>query len=315
VDFGPVVLGTGAVSRPVTCTNNGPSRLVITGITAAGANPTDFGRSGCLAGTVLDSGGSCVLTVTFTPGGAGTRSALVSVAHSQQGQGGPATVAVTGLGVARSNTLSFTPNPVTFPEQLGLTTSPARTVTVTNTGTVPVSITAVGVATGNAADFAISASTCTGATLPPGGRCTVSVRFMPRAPGARSAVLRFDDNGAGAPHLVALRGTGATPTLTLNPGVARLGGVTVATGSKFPPSKTVTLVWAEPGSLQTGGFVEPAFSVTSNADGTLTATALIFRKSRTGGRVLLATVGAFTVNTPLLVAAGTLQPPDFVYRR
>src|SRR5262249_2749301 len=172
---------------------------------------------------------------------------------------------------------------------------------------------AVGVATGNAADFAIPAipaSTCVGVTLlPHGGRCTVSVTFTPGAPGARSAVLHFDDNGAGAPHLVALRGTGATPTLTLSPGVARLGGVTVATGSKFPPKKTVSIVWAEPGSLLTGGFVEPAFSVTSKADGTLTATALIFRKSRTGARALVASVGAFTANTPLLVAAGSLQPP------
>jgi uncharacterized delta-60 repeat protein len=314
--FGSVVLGTGPASGSTTCTNTGPSRLQITGVAVSGANTADFAVStaGCLQVT-LAPGQACQLPVTFTPGAVGIRSAVLTVAHSQQGRAGPVPVQLTGTGLARNTTLSFKPNPLTFPEQLGLATSGPRTVTVTNAGNDKVVVNGVGVTDNPQGDFAISASTCTGVTLPPGGRCTVSVTFTPRAPGARTAVLRFDDTGAGAPHLLALRGTGAVPTLTLDPGVARLGGVTVAAGAKFPPKKTVTLVWAEPGSLLSGGFVEPGFSVTSNADGTLTAPALIFRKSRTGSRALLATAGAFTANAPLLVAAGSLQPPDFVYRR
>jgi len=42
---------------------------------------------------------------------------------------------------------------------------------------------------------------------------------------------------------------------------------------------------------------------------------IVFPRSRIGGRVLLATIGAFSANAPLLVTQGTAQPPDFVYRR
>src|SRR5262249_20689954 len=140
VDFGPVVLGTGGVTRTLTCTNDGPSRLVITGVTTGGTTPADFTPTGltptdCPVRTTLAPGGSCPLTVRFDPTATGQRMAVVTIFHNQQGKGAPAKVGVSGTGIARSTTLSFTPNPVTFPEQLGLTTSPARTVTVTNTGT------------------------------------------------------------------------------------------------------------------------------------------------------------------------------------
>ena len=315
LDLGAVVLGTGAANGPVTCTNTGPSRLRITAITTSGANAGDFAAStgGCLV--TLIPGQSCQIPVAFTPSAPGTRTAQLSVAHSGQGAADPVAVALLGTGIARNTTLSFAPTPLSFPEQPGLTTSPARTVTVTNIGTVPVTINGVGIENGRPGEFAVSKSTCTGVTLPPGGPCRVSVTFTPQAPGRRTATLRFDDSGAGAPHRVPLNGTGATPTVLLNPGVGGPGSVTVATGAKFPPKRAITLVWVEPGSLLRGGFPEPAFTVTSNADGTLTASAIVFPHSRVGGRILLATIGAFSANAPYLVTQGTAQPPDFVYRR
>ena len=315
LDFGAVVLGTGAANRTVTCTNTGPSRLTITAITRSGANAADFVPSTGPCLVTLVPRQSCQIPVAFTPSAVGARAAALSVAHTGQGAANPTSVALSGTGIARNTTLSFAPTPLTFPEQLGLTRSPARTVTVTNIGTVPVTINGVSIENGPAGDFAISASTCTGVTLPPGGRCQVSVTFTPRAPGARAATLRFDDTGVGTPHRLSLRGTGATPTVIVNPGVGRPGTVTATTGTKFPPNRAITLVWVEPGSLLPGGFPEPAFSVTSNADGTLTASVIAFPKSRIGGRTLLATIGAFTANTPFLVTPGTVQGPDFVYRR
>jgi hypothetical protein len=70
-------------------------------------------------------GQSCRIPATFTPGAVGIRSALLTVTHSQQGRAGSVVVQLTGTstGVARNATLRFTPNPLTFAEQLGLTTS------------------------------------------------------------------------------------------------------------------------------------------------------------------------------------------------
>jgi len=143
----------------------------------------------------------------------------------------------------------------------------------------------------------------------------VSVTFIPTAPGGRAAVLRFDDTGAGAPHRLPLAGTGATPTVALNPGLGRPGSVTVVAGTKFPPNRTVTLAWVAPTDLLRSGFPEPPFSATTDADGALTASVLVFPKSRIGTRTLLASIGDFSANAPFLVTPGTLQGPDFVFRR
>ena len=315
LDLGPVVLGTGPVNQVVTCTNTGPSRLTITAITTSGANVTDFvpTTGGCLV--TLPSGQSCQIPVAFTPGAVGARVATLSVAHTGQDAAGPIAVALQGTGVARDTTLSFNPPSLFFAERLGLSTSPAQTVTVTNIGTLPVTINGVSIENDPSGDFAVSASTCTGTTLPPKGTCTVSVTFTPRAAGGRVATLRFDDTGVGTPHRLGLSGTGATPTVAINPGVGPPGTVTVATGAKFPANQAITLAWVDPTTLLGGGFPEPAISVTTNPDGTFTVTAMVFPKSRTGTRTLLATAGSFTANAPFLTTPGTLQGPDFIHRR
>jgi len=309
------VLGTGPVNQVVTCTNTGPSRLTITAITTSGANVTDFvpTTGGCLV--TLPSGQSCQIPVAFTPGAVGARVATLSVAHTGQDAAGPIAVALQGTGVARDTTLSFNPPSLFFAERLGLSTSPAQTVTVTNIGTLPVTINGVSIENDPSGDFAVSASTCTGTTLPPKGTCTVSVTFTPRAAGGRVATLRFDDTGVGTPQRLGLSGTGATPTVAINPGVGPPGTVTVATGAKFPANQAITLAWVDPTTLLGGGFPEPAISVTTNPDGTFTVTAMVFPKSRTGTRTLLATAGSFTANAPFLTTPGTLQGPDFIHRR
>ena len=315
LDFGGVVLTTGPATQAVTCTNTGPSRLTITAVDTSGADAAEFEplADDCLR--TLSPGESCQVPVAFTPTAIGPRTATLAVTHSGQGESGPISVGLTGTGIARDTTLTFTPAPLVFAERLGLSTSPAQAVTVTNTGTVPVTVNGVSIENDPAGDFAISASTCTGTTLAPGDTCQVSVTFTPKAPGGRTATLRFDDTGVGTPHRPALTGTGSTPTLSVNPGLGRIGSVTGATGANFPPNRSVTLAWADPLTLTTGGFPEPAFTVTTGANGALTASVLVFPKSRIGTRMLLATVEGFSANAPFLVTPGTLQGPDMIVRR
>jgi hypothetical protein len=75
----------------------------------------------------------------------------------------------------------------------------------------------------DAGDFLIVGNTCTaGRSLPSGAACSVAVRFMPSAAGARSAVLGIPHNAAGGGTQVALSGTGASPAA---PGAGPAGGV------------------------------------------------------------------------------------------
>jgi hypothetical protein len=60
----------------------------------------------------------------------------------------------------------------------------------------------------NARDFAKAGDTCSGAAVPAGGNCTVSLRFAPTAVGRRVASLQVTDDAAGSPQMVPLNGMG-----------------------------------------------------------------------------------------------------------
>ena len=88
-------------------------------------------------------------------------------------------------------------------------TSAAKTLTLTNTGAGPLTISGSAI-TGAQATSRSSADGCTGQVVAAGATCTVTVSFHPPAVGARSARLAFTDNASGSPHTIALTGEGTT---------------------------------------------------------------------------------------------------------
>ncbi len=133
--------------------------------------------------------------------------------------------------------------------------------------------------------------------------------------GARDAILGFDDTATGGPHLVGLGGSGATPTLIVNPAVGRAGSVTTVTGTKWPANQTMTLRWTDPVTGASTGFPEPSQQMTADGAGNLTTALVTFPNKTVGGRQLLGAVGAFTADAPFLVGPGSSQPGDFILRR
>ncbi|HEX5505612.1 MAG TPA: choice-of-anchor D domain-containing protein [Thermomicrobiales bacterium] len=102
--------------------------------------------------------------------------------------------------------------------------SAAQTVTLTNTGQVPVDVSGIAIAGANSADFVKTSDTCTAATLAAGATCAVGVAFAPTAVGNRSATLLVTDDAAGSPQQVALSGAG-TPAPVGWSAWQSLGGV------------------------------------------------------------------------------------------
>ena len=101
--------------------------------------------------------------------------------------------------------------------------SNAQTITVTNSGSNSLSLTAV---TSSSSDF-IASSTCLGAVVNPGLTCTITVYFTPTALGARSATLTLDGNIASTLS-VALSGTGSSAgVISLSQSSLAFGTVTV----------------------------------------------------------------------------------------
>lgn len=96
--------------------------------------------------------------------------------------------------------------------------SPARTFTISNTGTlalIPGAITLTGT---DASAFSIQDDTCSGQTLAPAGTCDLQVVFAPTTVGRKSAALSIASNDPDAPVLrIAFSGTapGSLPVVTI----------------------------------------------------------------------------------------------------
>jgi hypothetical protein len=92
------------------------------------------------------------------------------------------------------------------------TTSGAKKVTLTNTGSGTVDITSIA----TSGDFALATVKATklvtpcvnGGTVAAGASCEIKVTFTPTQKGTRTGSVSFTDNAAGSPQSVALTGTG-----------------------------------------------------------------------------------------------------------
>jgi hypothetical protein len=194
-------------SQAVIVSNSGSAPLRINGISLGGANPQRFGLThNCpIGGAGLAAGGSCTVNVTFTPNSNTARTATVRVAVAAPAVTG--TVALTGTTIRPAVTLSATS--LAFGNVPINTISAPQTVTVTNTGTVPLVFSSISMGGLNPGRFP-QTNDCPigGAGLPPNASCTVTITFQPNRIVARSATLTIRDNAPNSPQTVALTGTG-----------------------------------------------------------------------------------------------------------
>ncbi|MGA8763181.1 MAG: FG-GAP-like repeat-containing protein [Candidatus Sulfotelmatobacter sp.] len=92
--------------------------------------------------------------------------------------------------------------PLNFKKQTVGTTSAPQKVTLTNTGTTALNLSAMKAV----GQFAMT-STCH-ATVPAGGKCTISVTFSPKSKGAKSGTVSITDSASSKPQVIELSGTG-----------------------------------------------------------------------------------------------------------
>jgi hypothetical protein len=109
--------------------------------------------------------------------------------------------------------ITLDPAALTFSDQAVATASSPQTITVTNSGSAPLTITGIAV-TG---DFT-ETDTCTAAPVAASESCTVQISFLPTATGSRTGLLTVSGNVPGGQATAALSGSG-TPaaTVILNP--------------------------------------------------------------------------------------------------
>ena len=130
---------------------------------------------------------------------------------------------------------SLSPTSLSFPSQAIDTTSAAKKVTLTSSGTVNLSLSKIAITGTNAGDFA-QTNNCP-ANLAPGKKCTISVTFAPGQIGSRTASLTLTDNAADSPQNVPLTGKGVAQA-TVSPTSLTFAAQAVGTTSA---AKTVML--------------------------------------------------------------------------
>ena len=224
LSFGNQNLNTTSAAQPITMTNGGASAVSITSIAAS----APYAQTNT-CGSSLAAGGNCTISVTFTPTVAGSQPGTITFTDSAAGS--PQTVGLSGTGTTPGvTTASLSPTSLTFSNQQINTTSSSKTVRLTNTGTVALTVTSI-VPSGNFTET----NNC-GASISPGFNCTISVKFSPTTVGALTGAITITDNATGSPQVVPLTGNGAN--ITLSPTSLSFGTQAVNTISA---AQTVTL--------------------------------------------------------------------------
>lgn len=212
--------------RPVLIENSGAARVSLSGIELKGPDVGRFwnGHTDCwsLPEGWLDPGASCTTDVYFQPDEVRDYEATLAVRVNEDSFAAP----LSGRG-GRA-VMEPDANPVDFGALTAGSSSPIRTVALTNVGDLPGSFFIAVIAGGDTGSFELVEETCSGAPIEPGEGCAVTVRFSPEGAGAKQALLAlFGDNDGGT--TVALAGVGVAPALALGPtgldfGAGAVGG-------------------------------------------------------------------------------------------
>lgn len=213
MDFGGQLTSTTSAAKSIALTNLGSGPLgkdasVISGVSISGANASDFAVSAndCPA-TALARDAGCNVAVTYTPGAAGVSVASLDVSV----EGSPIVhhIALKGTGTTAGQVpvAAYTPadGNVAFGGVRLTTAGALQTVTVTNTGTAPLS--ALPSLSGSPS-FKIANENCSAAFVPAGGSCSIGLKFIPTAVVPASGLLRIATNAASGTDTFALSGSG-----------------------------------------------------------------------------------------------------------
>ena len=212
VAFGDQPVGVASAAMVVTIENNGNDTLSITGVSVSGTDAADFVPTpGQMPTFTIAAGGTETVSIVFTPGAAGARSASLDIA-SDDPDTDPLQVPLSGTGI-EPDIATDVPS-VAFGDQPVGVASAAMVVTIENNGGATLTIDSIAISGTHAADFVPTPGQMPTFTIAAGGTETVSIVFTPGAAGARMASLDIgSDDPDTDPLQVPLSGTGIEPDI------------------------------------------------------------------------------------------------------
>jgi Big-like domain-containing protein/centrosomal CEP192-like protein/beta-propeller repeat-containing protein/ASPM-SPD-2-Hydin domain-containing protein/HYDIN/CFA65/VesB family protein len=302
LSFGTVTVGTTSAAKTVTLINNSTSSLTIGFVASADYKAVGSGTTPC--GASLAGKAKCTISVTFTPKSNGTINGAITISYNAAFS--PVEVALSGSGTGGATSpLTFSPTSLSFASQLVGTSSPAKTVTVTNSSASSLTLGALA-SSGDFSAAASGTSPCSsGLVLASTHTCTFSVTFKPTVNGTITGAVWIADNSSVSPQILNVSGKGAV-AVSLSPTTLNFGTITVGTVSA---SKTVTLTNNNQSSAVTlnGIAVSGDYKVAAG-----TCTGSIAAKSKCTFSVSFAPTATGTINGVVSVSYASSGSPQVV---
>ena len=228
LSFATTSQGSISPAQSVTITNSGAATLRISSVLSGGSNTGDFQVSSACSNPVPVAA-TCNITVTFSPLGAGQRTANITIMDDAPDS--PQSVQLTGTGAAAppgTPIVKLAPSNVSFGAVTQGAVVPAQLIALTNSGTGPLHIASVTLVGANSSDFRLT-NNCAAAAYAAGTSCTLGVSISPVATGARTASVTIADDSSNSPQSIALSAT-VNPAFVISPAAAGSTSVTVTAG-------------------------------------------------------------------------------------
>jgi hypothetical protein len=231
LNFGSQTAGTTSAPQTVTVSNSGSTAASVSSVTITG----DFSQANT-CGTSIAAGGSCTVTVKFSPTAAGSRSGTLTVNTDVSGA---VSVALNGTGTAPGPALNASPASLAFASTVVGSTTASQPTTLSNSGTTAATINSI-TASG---DFA-QTNNC-GTTLAVGASCTINVTFTPTAAGARTGSVTVSSNAVNSPTTISLSGSGigTTTNVALNQPTSASSSVNNAQAPSYAVDGNASSYW------------------------------------------------------------------------
>jgi hypothetical protein len=219
--------GDGTFQQPVSYSTQ-PTATWIIAQDLDGDGIVDLATSNSEVGAIVFKGngdGTFQSASLYSVGGRGGANSIAAADFNNDGKPdlvlvGPDQV----ITLLNTGSAIFSPtSPLTFLNQLLGTTSAPQSVTITNSGTTPMTFSSVA---SSGAAFRMTANTCSG-SLAPGAQCSITAEFTAQAQGTVSGGITINDSASSKPQFVDLIGIGSE--LSIKPA-----------SLKFPPQKVGT---------------------------------------------------------------------------
>lgn len=209
MNFGNQDINTTSGSLSVTLTNSGTAVLIITSITSSNL---DFSESDdCpLSPTTIAIGGTCTITVSFTPTSTGTITGNIVIESDAINE---PSISMEGVGINLdlSPNASLSTTELDFDIQLIGTSSEPHSITITNTGSSPLDVDSVLFSGDHPSSYFLT-DTCSNTSVGIDKSCIIEVTFTPTVSGQLNASVVIIDDSEDSPQTVTLMGRGIDPT-------------------------------------------------------------------------------------------------------